>query len=164
MKKKEILFLIVLCMVFSIMLYSCGGGDGERHVQCFLPGHMFPDSMTESECRAAGGTFFDPGAGARNISGNWNFYLSADGIKSELVNLTLDQSGTDFNGVYTCDQIETNINGSVTDSNVSFMTIDKSFSFTGVVSGNTMSGTWVAINGTSSGTWRADREEESYPQ
>jgi len=160
MSKKRVFFLIVLSIAFSIMMYSCGGGDGEEHVQCFLPGSMVPVSMTVDECVAAGGTFYDPGGGAKNISGNWNFYLSADGIESELVNLTLDQSNTDFNGFYTYDQIETNINGSVTDSNVSFMTIDRSFLFTGVISGNTMSGTWVEINGTSSGTWRADMAEE----
>ncbi len=162
MKKKETLFFVVLSIAFSIMMCSCGGG-GEARGVCYIPSrYTCISNMFESECEARGGyiTYICPEFPFMDISGNWNFYLKADGIESESVNLTLDQSGTDFNGVYTCDQTDTNINGTVTDSNVYFMTIDKSFSFTGVVSGNTMSGTWVAINGNSSGTWRADRSEE----
>ena len=161
MKKKEILVFVVLSIAFSIMMYSCGD-DRESRGICYIPSsYRCIFDMSESECDARGGylTYLCPII-PFDISGNWNFYLAADGIESESINLTLDQSGNDFNGVYTCDQTDTNINGTVTDSNVSFMTIDKSFSFTGVVNGNCMSGTWVAINGTSSGTWRADRNED----
>ena len=105
-----------------------------------------------------------PTDSAQFVSGSWAIYYTENGIPGEqgplFVNIT--ESGNDLSGtIFVPDfGVQLPLWGTIDGSNVTFSFIDDEGvnTVTGIISGNTISGTFTHTAG-GSGTWRAERTD-----
>jgi hypothetical protein len=110
-------------------------------------------SFVDKTCASTGAS--SPAA-AGGLSGTWSGQY--EGPSDGTFTLTWQQSGSDLSGSITISEfgVPININGKLSGGKISFGTVGSlAVTFSGSVSGNTMSGTYHAPNG--DGTWNATK-------
>ncbi len=97
-------------------------------------------------------------AAAAGVSGTWSGKYS--GAYSGTFTLTWQQSGTSLSGsikISSFNNAPTDINGNLQGNSISFGTVgSQAITYTGTVSGNSMSGSWQ-IQGGVGGSWSATK-------
>ena len=103
-----------------------------------------------------GGGDDDPGNPSADVTGTWAVSITTDAGPSASGSMTLGQNGSSVQGTLAGDRVAGSMSGNqlaLTDVATDGFTVD----ITATVSGNTMTGTWVAHNG-SKGTLSAAKK------
>jgi hypothetical protein len=115
------------------------------------------DSFVEGSCTAASASSTTAGAATGALSGTWSGQYS--GASEGTFSLTWQQSGDTLSGTIEISDLDNNpipINGTLSGTKISFGTVGSlAITYTGSVSGTTMSGTYRAPTGT--GDWNATK-------
>jgi hypothetical protein len=144
--------------VFSRAANGASVGDlGAKDVAALDAAISKFDSYVDGSCTAASGSSTTAATAAGALSGTWAGQYS--GASEGTFSLTWQQSGDTLSGTIEISDLDNNpipINGTISGSKISFGTVGSlAITYSGSVSGTTMSGTYRAPTGT--GDWNATK-------